>query len=456
MARDQRIGARLEGDADVTNRLIDQALAWLQARGKASRKRNRVLEMTIQNTEKPKGKARREVLHLAALCALLCVPLLFSAPIRDTGYRTACYFVPSLRKSLSQDLRMEVSVGGNLKKIRQLVARGADVNDTSFAGSALSDAVNGHRVDIALFLVQNGANPNYRSAPTDSTPFYEAVTNLDSAQLIKEMLQKGADIDGANGTDDNPILPEALRRNNQFARLLIEGGANVNTRSIISHDYADLTPLMRAVAHFSPQRVQMLLQRGAVVNAVITKPAQRKGTTALSYAVKRHNPEIVELLLDHGANPNLFPAKHYDDETDAPILLSLVQMHGEPDVLPQSQNKIFWALVNHGANVNVCDDHWSPLLCASSRFVPDIVQALLQRGAKVNWQSEDDGSSALMYAASVGDATTIKLLLRHGANPKMRDRDGRTALDWARDVNKIAVIRVLEDVTQPQKPKPRA
>lgn len=42
-------------------------------------------------------------------------------------------------------------------------------------------------------------------------------------------------------------------------------------------------------------------------------------------------------------------------------------------------------------------------------------------------------SSSLHYAACFGRPAIAKVLLRHGANPELRDEDGKTPLDKARE-----------------------
>ena len=44
-------------------------------------------------------------------------------------------------------------------------------------------------------------------------------------------------------------------------------------------------------------------------------------------------------------------------------------------------------------------------------------------------------SSSLHYAACFGRPAIAKVLLRHGANPDLRDEDGKTPLDKARERN---------------------
>lgn len=54
----------------------------------------------------------------------------------------------------------------------------------------------------------------------------------------------------------------------------------------------------------------------------------------------------------------------------------------------------------------------------------------LYKGADVN---KGQRSSSLHYAACFGRPAIAKVLLRHGANPDLRDEDGKTPLDKARE-----------------------
>jgi hypothetical protein len=60
----------------------------------------------------------------------------------------------------------------------------------------------------------------------------------------------------------------------------------------------------------------------------------------------------------------------------------------------------------------------------------EALQLLLERGADVNTQS-GTGWSALTFAAWKGDATLVRMLLNHGANPAAVDKQRWTPLDYA-------------------------
>ena len=73
---------------------------------------------------------------------------------------------------------------------------------------------------------------------------------------------------------------------------------------------------------------------------------------------------------------------------------------------------------------------WTPLLHAVHTQRLDSAAALLDAGAKVN-RAGRGGLTPLMMAAGYGDREMVALLLRRGANPRLRDGDGDAAIDYA-------------------------
>nr|XP_014275679.1 E3 ubiquitin-protein ligase HECTD1 isoform X5 [Halyomorpha halys] len=89
------------------------------------------------------------------------------------------------------------------------------------------------------------------------------------------------------------------------------------------------------------------------------------------------------------------------------------------------------AIENGGIEVNFMDDVGQTLLNWASAFgTQEMVEFLCERGADVN---KGQRSSSLHYAACFGRPAIAKVLLQHGANPDLRDEDGKTPLDKARE-----------------------
>lgn len=77
------------------------------------------------------------------------------------------------------------------------------------------------------------------------------------------------------------------------------------------------------------------------------------------------------------------------------------------------------------------------------------MRLLLAAGAKLDLQAES-GRTALMSAASAGHVEIVRALLDAGANANLKDIDGKSALDHAREPaeytykDNAALIKLLQ------------
>ena len=99
------------------------------------------------------------------------------------------------------------------------------------------------------------------------------------------------------------------------------------------------------------------------------------------------------------------------------------------------------ALLDDGGDPNAQDEFGNTaLMSAAINNDPPmgkytaVVEALLAAGANPDIQHKIFGHPALMSAVTNRDLPTIRALLAGGANRNLRDRNGRTALDRARDI----------------------
>jgi len=88
----------------------------------------------------------------------------------------------------------------------------------------------------------------------------------------------------------------------------------------------------------------------------------------------------------------------------------------------------------------------------------DKVNRLLQEGADVNFKTDHDEYSVLMFAAlnrsetpqeSVKNANIVRLLLARGADINARDETGFTALRFASAENNTEIVKVLLEANNP-------
>jgi hypothetical protein len=70
-------------------------------------------------------------------------------------------------------------------------------------------------------------------------------------------------------------------------------------------------------------------------------------------------------------------------------------------------------------------------------FHPDEAEAVLARGADVNARNDqiDDSTLLIMAVRGFAPPAAVKWLMAHGADPSLRDENGKSAIDWAYQLN---------------------
>ena len=214
---------------------------------------------------------------------------------------------------------------GNLEITRHLVAGGADVNDTAATGtSALVVAAHSGHTALALFLLEQGADPN--AAEAGYTALHAATLRGDET-LAAALLARGADpnapvVRGSRGRRNSPdyVLDHDVVGATPFwlaahfaepgiMRVLADGGADPQ---IVMED--GTTPLMAAAAArrrrepglaanpADDERLVLEAARAAIDAGGDVNAADTAGNTALHTAAARRLDTVVQFLADSGAD----------------------------------------------------------------------------------------------------------------------------------------------------------
>jgi ankyrin repeat protein len=141
-------------------------------------------------------------------------------------------------------------------------------------------------------LLKRGMDPN-ESASNNRTPLHIA-TAYGFKDCVDLLLEGGADVNSKDEDGSVPLWEAILGRHEQIAKLLWDNGANLRSGSVGSF-------LCIAAQNRDLEMLNDLLNYGADINAT-----NGDGNTALHVAISNSNglTEVVKYLLDHGADMN--------------------------------------------------------------------------------------------------------------------------------------------------------
>lgn len=179
----------------------------------------------------------------------------------------------------------------------------------------------------------------------------------------------------------------------------------------------------KAVSLDDAAAVERLLQRGFDANSV-----DEAGQGALFLAMREGAFKVAATLLKA-------PGLKVDQPNSAgETALMMAALRGHEEWLPQ--------LVAQGAAIE--REGWTPLHYAATGPQPATVGWLLERGARVDSRSPN-GTTPLMMAARYGSEESVDLLLRRGADPKLKNQLNLTAADFARLAAREGLAKRLAD-----------
>ena len=354
-------------------------------------------------------------------------------------------------KSGGQTILMAAARTGNPDVVRALLDRsavdpkvhgGADVNarESSYGETALMWAVSENHAAAAKLLIEHGAEVNARSTKMDYdkdrfglegvitilphgywTPLMYAARQGSSA-ATRVLADSGANLNLTDPDGTSALILAIINGHFDTAALLLAKGADPNLT-----DSTGMTPLYATVdmntlgeVYGRPAQhptsgdtsaldlMRLLLKAHVDPNARLKtaalyrahtpgEPALGEGATALMRAAKNGDAAAMRLLLEYGADPELATRNH-------------------------TTALMFAAGLGRGLGVFAKD-------FATEAQMVEGVKVLLDRRVNVNAQN-DAGQTALHFAVLSSDET-VKLLAAAGAKLDIKDRSGKTPIDFA-------------------------
>lgn len=341
---------------------------------------------------------------------------------------------------------------GDAAAVRALLDAGANANARNLAGvTPLQLAIGNSDAAITSLLLAKGADARARDEAMES-PLMAAARHADAA-TASALLSAGAERDYVEPKFGQDALMIAVRSGNTaVVEVLIKAGAELNHQTPPGPE-----PITRA-----PGAGGGSTGEGMVRSGVPPEGQRIAGTgqlTALLYAARDGQLQAARLLLAAGAK------------------LELAEYNGITPLLMATSNDRFDVaalLVEAGANVNAADWYGrQPLWAAVESRNRDVTSAtattngvdreaalrvitmLLDKGATVDARVKHFpprmgghafnnsyvpmvGETAFFRASLSNDLPVMKLLLAHGADPKVKTDHGSTPLmaaagvGWAR------------------------
>src|SRR5580658_1760075 len=314
---------------------------------------------------------------------------------------------------------MLVARTGNLDAIRLLLAQHADVNakDKLRGTTALMWATEQLHPEAVKLLVEQGASVS-------------VATNIDTrnsrnnlANTVTQRLRSSFGVLGKRGPGNDgtpPPAPAASAKNAPATQPNGEDEVVSFFRRPAPKDGGGLTPLSYAARENCMECAKILVEAGADVN-------QRTfyGWTPLLVATQNRHYKLAAYLLEHGANPNLANKGGW-----TPLYLATDNRNIEGGDYPVRNPDMdhfdyIELLVDKGANVNarICGKASTEKECKGDSTETRTIFTM-------QWLYED-GATPFLRAAQSGDVKLMKLLLEHGADPKIFTAQNITPLSVA-------------------------
>lgn len=311
-----------------------------------------------------------------------------------------------------------------------------------------------HHESVVRVLLERAADPNIRDERDRAYPIHFAAERGELS-IVKLLVEHGADPIGA-GTDH--LLDAAgwavcfdYATHVEVARYLLAHGApfTLLTAAALGEAAAirdavrrgedvnqrmDTTNRLRAPLHLAvvkrqPASVTTLIELRADLNA-----RDATGSTALDVAALMGDTATAQMLLEAGAQVTLAAALALGRAEDADRIL-------RED--PEAVNNRLWARIVVDASARASGDVLDRVLTAVTRLRAGLTVVNYATDAAVAADGAH-GYGALHQAAFYGNVDAIRVLLKHGANPRARESRWRsTPAGWAAHAGRHAALELL-------------
>ena len=200
------------------------------------------------------------------------------------------------------------------------------------------------------------------------------------------------------------------------------------------------TALLQAVWYNNIECTQMLLSQKDVIGLDLNV-TDKNGRTAVTHAVMYERIEILQMLHSHGADFNMV---RRDGRTL--LLLAVVYNCSKSIEFLLSTSDLREQSISSVDEQNTKNGSTALITCAKTKNISLALDLLEKFHAKVD-VVDNEGKSALHYAAGYGNVDVISLLLKYHANINITDKYECTAFMAAAQNGKIKCMQILNENT---------
>mmetsp|Transcript_1671 Transcript_1671/g.2852 ORF Transcript_1671/g.2852 Transcript_1671/m.2852 type:complete len:329 (+) Transcript_1671:1088-2074(+) len=253
---------------------------------------------------------------------------------------------------------------------------------------------------------------------------HECIEDNNAIEVIR-LLDLGADLEYRQDEEGYTALHVAVMRGNQqITWLLLDRGADISTADLWGR-----TPLILACVYNHLEIVKLLLSRGADIEQV-----DGVGYSPLTCSALRGHDAIVEYLIPQGSS-----IESKENTGITPLLAAISSHHFTTTLI----------LIEHKADIECRDDVGRTALATAALFgFEDIVMLLLDHHANINCVDKDGDSilSLMVMNWNMDESARermFRLLLRHGVDRHIRNRNHETVYDIALRYQKNSILHIL-------------
>ena len=309
----------------------------------------------------------------------------------------------------------------SIQTVQKIIEHGANVNAVNSIGlTPLWFACSDGQEQLVKILLEKGADPNIADKNNDNS-LHAVMYGQCSAGTTQEVMHHCVNINAANKDGATPLLLACSTAQAESVRLLLEAKADPN----IADADGDACLHAAIAAGCSKGTLQEIIDNGGDVNAV-----NNRGRTALLMSCSFGQIDSVNVLLGAGADPTLADEK------------GISCLHAAID--GRCNKETFHALLDHGVHIDTkTKDGTNALLSACRREQSEVVRFLLEAGADVN-ASKPDGDTILHVAVSSNcSKETLQCIMHHGAVVNAVNSNNETALFLACGSGQEESVKVL-------------